>query len=205
MKILICGDSFSADWTKKYEGIGWPNMLEQKFEVMNLSQAGCSEYKIYLQLCSVDLQKYDVFLISHTSPNRIYVKKHPVHSNDPLHNNSDLIYQDILEHSKTNKSLSSIVDFYENYFDLEYFKFTHGLICQEIEKMLYDQGKPTLHLTHQPWNDLYQFSNMLQFENLFKSNKGLMNHYDFEGNTFVYNEIVKNLTKLAPLERFELP
>jgi len=47
MKILICGDSFAADWTVKYPGQGWPNMLAQQHEIVNLAQAGCSEYKIF--------------------------------------------------------------------------------------------------------------------------------------------------------------
>ena len=50
MKILICGDSFAADWTIKYPGQGWPNMLSQQYEIVNLAQAGCSEYKILKQL-----------------------------------------------------------------------------------------------------------------------------------------------------------
>ena len=50
MKILICGDSFAADWTVKYPGQGWPNMLAEIHEVTNLAQAGCSEYKILKQL-----------------------------------------------------------------------------------------------------------------------------------------------------------
>ena len=29
MNILICGDSFAADWTVKYAGQGWPNLLAQ--------------------------------------------------------------------------------------------------------------------------------------------------------------------------------
>ena len=35
-KILIAGDSFATDWTKKYEGIGWVNMLCKDFDVTNI-------------------------------------------------------------------------------------------------------------------------------------------------------------------------
>jgi len=58
-KVLICGDSFSADWTVKYSGQGWPNQIAQLANVTNLSQAGCGEYKIYLQLASADLDQYE--------------------------------------------------------------------------------------------------------------------------------------------------
>ena len=77
MKLLICGDSFAADWTVKYKGHGWPNLLSQSFEVTNLARAGVCEYKIYNQLLSVDPSAFDVIIISHTSPFRLYVKEHP--------------------------------------------------------------------------------------------------------------------------------
>ena len=49
-KILICGDSFAADWSKKYDGVGWVNMIENEHVVTNIAEAGVSEYKIYKQL-----------------------------------------------------------------------------------------------------------------------------------------------------------
>ena len=105
MNILIVGDSFAADWTVKYKGIGWPNMLSKRHNVTNLAQAGCSEYKIYKQLLSVNLDDFDYIIASHTSPYRIYVTEHPVHSMDKLHNDCDLIYTDLKEHSKRDKKL----------------------------------------------------------------------------------------------------
>ena len=101
MKVLICGDSFAADWTVKYTGKGWPNLIAENYTVTNLAQAGCSEYKIYLQLASANLDQYDAIIVSHTSPNRLPVEVHPVHSNDPLHKNSDLIYTDLKGHIDT--------------------------------------------------------------------------------------------------------
>ena len=62
MKILIVGDSFAADWAIKYKSIsGWPNLLAEKFEVVNLAQAGVSEYKIYQQVLSVtNIKEFDL-------------------------------------------------------------------------------------------------------------------------------------------------
>jgi hypothetical protein len=95
-KILIIGDSFSSDWSKKYKDYpGWPNLLAQDFDMTNLSQPGCSEFRILKQLKSVDLNEYDFVIISHTSPSRIYTRQHPIHSGDPLHSESDLIFTDI--------------------------------------------------------------------------------------------------------------
>jgi isopropylmalate/homocitrate/citramalate synthase len=136
MKLLICGDSFAADWTVKYNDVGWPNMLANDYKITNLAQAGCGEYKIYKQLVSVNLDEYDAIIVSHTSPTRIYINSHPVHAHDLLHKNSDLIYADIVEHAKSNKSLKPIVDYFENYFDLEYAMFVHTLLCEKIENHL---------------------------------------------------------------------
>lgn len=189
-KILICGDSFSADWTVKYHGAGWPNMLVHDFDVTNLSQAGCSEYKIYQQLMSTDIDQFDAILISHTSPNRIYVKEHPVHKNDLLHKDACLIYTDIKEHASDNPSLQPIVDFYENYFDLDYAKFTHTLICEKINAILKGYRGRVIHITNMPQDDLSIFDNIVCFIDLMsKKYKGLMNHYSDEANAIIYNKI----------------
>lgn len=186
-KILICGDSFAADWTKKYPGIGWPNMLAKEYKITNLAQAGCGEYKIYKQLTSVNLIKFDHIIISHTSPYRIHVKRHPLHYNDPLHKNSDLIYNDIKEHKK----LASIVDYFENYFDLDHAIFVHNLICGEIDKLT--KYYSVIHITGFDWNELYKFPNMISFENIFKNYKGNMNHYNKDGNQKVYEKLKMHL------------
>ena len=50
-KLLIAGDSFAADWSKKYKNAcGWVNTLCEDYDVTNVAQAGASEYKIYNQL-----------------------------------------------------------------------------------------------------------------------------------------------------------
>lgn len=186
-KILICGDSFAADWTTKYPGEGWPNLLAKEYDITNLAQAGCSEYKIYLQLTSVDLTLYDNIVVSHTSPYRVYVKSHPVHRNDVLHQHSDLIYTDVKEHSKTVKGLDPIIQYFEHYFDTDHAKFVHSLICEKIDRLVSSYN--ALHITNLEWDDLYQFSNMINFNQLFLTNRGLMNHYDSLGNQAIYEKV----------------
>jgi hypothetical protein len=188
MKILICGDSFAADWQVKYpKEKGWPNLVAEDHIMTNLAQAGCSEYKIYQQLNSVNLNDFDKILISHTSPYRVYIKHHPVHSNDLLHSNSDLIYTDLKEHAKTDKSLASIIDYFEKYFDLDHAIFVHNLICRQIDEMT--NNYDVTHLSNLDWSGLYQFLNMLNFEYLFKNRRGSMNHYDQMGNLEIYNKL----------------
>jgi hypothetical protein len=189
MKILICGDSFAADWTVKYKGIGWPNLLAQEHNVTNLAQAGCSEYKIYKQIMSQNLDNYDVIIVSHTSACRWYIEvPHPVHYADPLHKNSDLIYTDLEEHNKFRSGLSSILHFFNKFYSIEYADFIHELISDRIHSIT--NKKKVLHLTH--IDMLYTF-NVINFSNVFKEHRGIMNHYNDVGNHIVFERIRKEL------------
>lgn len=190
-KILICGDSFAADWTVKYSGEGWPNLLAKDYSVTNLAQAGCSEYRIYRQLTSTDLSQYDCIIVFHTSPNRLYTKSHPVHHGDILHQNSDLLYSDIKEHSKDNPSLLPIIEYFEKYFDLEHAHFIHNLLCEKIENLLLPYN--VIHATGIDWFGLHVFNGMLDFSKKSITNKGYANHFDLQGNKFVYETIIARL------------
>ena len=188
MKILICGDSFASDWQVKYPlQKGWPNLLAEQHDVVNLAQAGCSEYKILLQLTSADLTSFDCVIVSHTSPYRIPVKTHPVHSNDALHNASDLIYTDIKEHSKTNKRLLPLVEYFEQYFDDDYAEFVHRLMVKEICSAV--NGCNVLHITH------IGNPEFVSFESVFNAHRGLMNHYTDEGNRIVFEQVNARLAQ----------
>jgi hypothetical protein len=193
VKILICGDSFAADWTVKFKdrGKGWPNFLAEKFQVTNMAMAGCGEYKIYNQLLSQNLDHYDFIIVSHTSAYRIHTQTHPVHFQDKLHSNADLIYSDIKEHSKNKPELKCIVEYYEKYFDLEYSKFVHSLVCDKIKELLKNQNN-VLHLTNLDWKDFYQFPEMLILNQLTPVEAG-MNHYDQETNYNIYKQIVDKI------------
>lgn len=179
-KLLIVGDSFSADWSIKYPSAGgWVNKFFD-YEVTNLSQAGASEYKIVLQLNSVDITEYHKVIICHTSPFRIYIKKHPVHHHDTLHNNCDLIYNDVLAH-KYDFISNIAVDFFENIYDMEYASYIHKLIVTDLQK----QFPAALHISFFDLN----ISNVHYFDKEFNQYKGNINHLTNEGNDVVYNKI----------------
>ena len=186
MNILVCGDSFAADWSVKYQNYpGWVSLLSKKYSITNKAQAGCSEYKIYNQIVNEDLTKYDCIIILHTSPFRIPVENHPILSNDVLHKDADLIYSDIKD--KNNPKLQGIIDFFENYFHIEYAEFVHQLIIQEQLKYL---GKiPTLHLSYYKFEFLDRLTDNLCFANTFEKNKGLINHMSKSGNIKLANQI----------------
>ena len=179
-KLLIAGDSFSADWSVKYsDNLGWVNLFHN-FEVKNISQAGASEYKIYKQILYEDLSLYDKIIICHTSPFRIYAKQHPIHAHDILHKNCDLIYNDLLSHKDNVKSKIAL-DFFETYFDQEYAEFTHNLITEKIIEM----SPFAHHIT------FFESSNkkLISFYKLYVKHKGLINHLSKLGNEIVYKEI----------------
>ena len=92
LRLLIVGDSFSA---AKNNEQSWTCQLGE-FDVTNLSAAGCGEYRILLQLKSVTLSDFDLIIVVHTSPNRIYINYNPLHPESKTHYNCDLIYQDVL-------------------------------------------------------------------------------------------------------------
>ena len=187
-KILIAGDSFAADWTKKYKNAsGWVNMLERDFDVTNIAEAGVSEYKIYKQLKSIDVTKFDYILISHTSAYRIPIEEHPIHKGDVLHNNCDIIYSDVKEYIE-NPIMQTAVDFYNNIFYTEYFCFVNDLIYKKI----FESIPNAIHIT---FFDSFYPENVFKFENVFLENRGNMNHMNIDGNKIVYHKI-KNILEI---------
>lgn len=189
MKILIAGDSFAADYTVKYpEHVGWPNWLAQHYDIVNLAQAGCSEFRIYKQLASVNLSKFDLIIVSHTSPYRLYVAKHPLHHDDVLHNNCDIIYSDI------KGKCPALEEYFEKYFDLEHAEFIHSATGKEIKELLI--GHKSLHLQHMKYNMPCKFDNVVDLSFMWKAYPGLANHYSDEGNLKVFNLIHNKIDEI---------
>ena len=60
MKVLICGDSFSASDS------GWTHELSKDFDVTNLSNSGVDQYDILQQIKSQNLKDYNVVILSNT-------------------------------------------------------------------------------------------------------------------------------------------
>ena len=181
-KILIFGDSFTADWSKKYNDYkGWPNLLAEKFHVTNIAQAGVSEYKIYRQLLSVDnLNEFDIIIVSHTSPYRVPVRLHPIHQFDLLHSNADLIEADINYHSKKiinvlNFPLRAAKDFFLHLYDEEYYITTYELFREKIDYILSNKKVITVNNFHNKYK--YLGESYLDFSYLYEDHGGLINHF----------------------------
>lgn len=192
-KLLICGDSFAADWSPINPDAlteGWPGLMSNHYEVTNLAENGVCEYKVLQQLKSVNLKKFDALIVNHVSSNRIYVKRHPIHYNDPFRKNTDLMYADIKEHLNEYPGLQPIVDYFENYYDMDYSNYVHNLICNEIDEYLKNYSNlKILHVVYRDDADHYQFKDYLSFFNIFLKYRGNINHYTPEGNQIIYNKI----------------
>ena len=187
-KVLICGDSFAADWTVKYLGQGWPNLLAKDYKITNVAQAGCSEYKIYQQIKQQRLNKFDTVIIWHTSPFRIPVDRHPVHGRDLLHHHSDLLYSDIKAHENLHPELGCAVEFYERYYDQDYALFVHRLILEQSVIATHSH-RNVIHAHAQDWQGInYSIPGMLSFYETWQRHSGLINHFDPEGNEIVYKK-----------------
>ena len=192
-KILICGDSFAADWSIKYKDYpGWPNLMAQHYQVTNLAQAGVSEYKIWLQLISADLDLFDTIILSHTSPYRIPIENHPLHKNDTLHKNCDLIYLDI-KNSNCDE-LQPVIDYFEKHFLPEYAHFVHDLIIEkELDYLDKNFSKQIINVTNLNWDGLSVPKNFISFYSVFQKNPGPINHFNQQGNQIIFDRLKETI------------
>lgn len=202
MQILIAGDSFAADWTVKYpDQFGWPNLLANKHSVKNLAQAGVSEYKIYQQVMSVnDINYYDFFIICHTSPYRIVTRKHPVHYDDVLHHNADLILTDLDYHAHTlngffNRSLQAARLYVNHHYDIQYYQTTYNLFVDSIAQKL-PKNKTILIGNNLNYKKISNSKYLIDCKKIQKTHPGLINHLSNEGNQMLFNLVDDKINKL---------
>jgi len=192
LKILIAGDSFAARWANT--DTGWPSLLSQCFNVTNIAQAGVGEYKILKQIKNSDLNKFDLLIVSHTSPFRIHTPEHPI-KRDGLHKNCDLIYTDLEANiDPSNKSLTTALDWFKYHYDEEYQCDMYNLVRQEINRIA---NIPYLCLDHNPITSNHAFEkDRIDFSNIWTKHRGVINHYNDDGNTLVFQTIRDKIEKL---------
>jgi hypothetical protein len=180
--ILIVGDSFSCEQSSTTDNIGWPELLENDYKITNLAQAGVSEYKIYKQLESVDITKFDNIIICHTSFFRIPIESHPMYKKNHLHKNCDLIFTDVESKKNKNKKMKIAYEFFKEFFWDEYFIFSNNLIFEKI----YNKTKNNIHIT---FFDNFYDDRVLNFSNIFNEYGGNINHLNKDGNKLVFQKI----------------
>lgn len=196
--ILLAGDSFAADWSVLHTGCaGWPNVLAERYHVINLAQAGVSEYKIWRQIERADLSHISHIIIAHTSPNRLPVERHPFHHDDPLHSSCDIIYQDIK--SRTDPDLRCLIEYFEKWFDVDYARFVHQLI---IDKQIsYLLGKGSISVLHLDFFDLAIDTHKhpcMNLNQIFLDHRGIINHLNDDGHHKVIELITQWIDNTKP-------
>ncbi len=191
-KILIAGDSFAAPYPGATSG--WPNLLSNTYNVKNTAQAGISEYKILKQIQSENINQYDLVIVSHTSPSRIHIKKHPVHSTE-LHKNCDLIFTDIENQNHWfNKKILAAKLFFKYIFDDEYQTDVYSLMREEINRLI---TVPYIAIGHVPIvADLKIERNFIDLSSNWPLYKGDINHYNVLGNQEVCETLRKEIERV---------
>lgn len=179
-KILICGDSFSADWGL----VGWPQLLSEDYNIVNLSQAGVGEYKILKQIQSVDLKNFELIIVSHTSPSRVHTARHPLYR-EGFHKNCDLIFTDLEnKFSFFNRSLKIAQGWFKYHYDDQYQIDIYHLIREKINTLC---AIPYISISHADIEyKNYNEKNFIDFFHLWKTHRGSVNHYDDHGNNEIY-------------------
>lgn len=192
IKILIAGDSFAALYPG--ERVGWPNLLNEIYNVKNIAEAGISEYKILKQIRSENLNQYDLVVVSHTSPSRVHIKKHPIHSTQ-LHKNCDLIFTDIENRSHWfNRKLLAAKLFFKHIFDDEYQNDVYSLMRSEINRII---TVPYIAIGHIPIvSELKIEKNFLDFSSQWPLYKGNVNHYNILGNLEICRTLQKEIQRV---------
>ena len=189
-KILISGDSFSAVWP--FTELGWSKLLAHRYDVTNLSQAGCGEYKILKQIESTNLSEFDLVIVSHTSPSRIHTPSHPLHK-EGFHINCDLLANDICDRTSWfNPSLRTAQGWFKYHYDEQYQIDIYNLVRKKIYDLL--EKIPYISLTHTDISrSLIIESNNIDFSNLWKRERGSINHYTIQGNRIIFETIMEHI------------
>lgn len=184
-RVLISGDSFAADSSHIIDNSSsWTQLLKKYYDVTNIAEAGVGEYKILKQLQSTKLENFDHVIVVHTSPNRVHINHHPLHSNSKLHKNCDLIYNDILNSTIQNVVTTTALNYFKYIFDESYYYDIHKLLVKEILEIT--KSSQALHITF--------FDNLNNevgdWSEIWNKNPGSINHLDVSGNELVLEKIL---------------
>lgn len=187
MKILIAGDSFASTARSIHDNTGWPIKLAQSHEVTNVAQAGVSEYKIIKQLHAQNLDAYDAIIVAHTSPNRVHVKLHPLHSESRTHYACDLLYRDLEDSNSSDPVVQAALAYFQHIFDPEYYLDLYCMMLSTCNHMT--QHRPTLHVSFFNNNVDTPFEHFTCLYNVYRKHPGSVNHLSRTGNAAAHRII----------------
>lgn len=184
-RVLISGDSFAADSSCVIDNSSsWTQLLKNYFDVTNIAQAGVGEYKILKQLQSIKLEDFDYIIVVHTSPNRVHINHHPLHSNSKIHKNCDLIYNDILNSDIQDVVTTTALNYFKYIFDESYYCDIHRLLIKETMEIT--QNTRVLHITFFDCS----IDKVCNWSHIWNKNPGSINHLDVSGNKLVLEKVL---------------
>lgn len=192
--ILIAGDSFAARYPND-TGLGWPLLMREYYNIVNVAQAGVSEYKILKQLKNIsNIGYFGAVIICHTSPYRVHTRQ-SIH-NTELHKDCDLLLSDVEAKKFTlNPAVRSAKGYFNHHFDPDYYEEIYNLLRKEISDVT--RYVPTLHIDHFDSSLKYAHEkNKLDLSRLWPDFRGNINHYTAHGNQIVYETILEKLKEL---------
>jgi hypothetical protein len=173
--LYIFGDSFSSDHE---DSKCWINILTREFEIVNYSQRGISEYRIWknYQKNKNNISNRSKILFCHTNPYRIYLKDvcAIMSRNLESHPYCDIILEDI--YSKKEKKLIEAV---ESIWDEEYFEDHYNLVFDDLLRV-----PNSFHISFFAADQKF-----LNLNSIWKTHSGSINHLSAEGNKLVSDKI----------------
>jgi len=174
--LYIFGDSFSSNHE---DPNCWVNVLSQEFKIINFSQRGISEYRIWKNYTTnkSNILADSKVLFCHTNPYRIYLKDSYATLSRKLksHTSCDIILEDI--YSKKEKKLTEAV---ELIWDEEYLEDQYNLLSKDLLQI-----PKSFHVT---FFEIEQ--NFLNLNLMWQKYSGTINHLSVEGNRLVADKIV---------------
>lgn len=184
MKILIVGDSFAVPVHQE----SWSVKLSAIYDTTNLSQAGCTEYHILKQLKSVDINNFDFIIVCHTSPYRLYVPQHPIHT-EGMHKNAGLLPNDVEYHSNRiqnwfNGGLHAARSFIKYHYSEQYQTDIYDLIKNKISNIIKKQKKIEM-----SWWE----NSDVGLQQLYTEFPGTINHMTAAANQSLLEQILKKI------------
>lgn len=193
IKILLAGDSFAAKWNGEYPG--WADLLAKEYSIKNVAQAGVGEYKILKQIENNNTKKFDLVIVSHTSPFRVHTPIHPI-KRKGLHENCDLIFNDLENNQdKSNESLVTALNWFKHHYDEQYQEDIYKLMRNEIDRNVQTQYLAVDHTSAS--SHFGNEADHLDFSEYWPNNRGDVNHYTKEGNEFIFKSIVDKINEMS--------
>jgi len=193
--VLIAGDSYAADWSSKDNSFSsWWQLLAADYDVTNIAEAGVSEYKIYQQIKSADVNQFEYVIVSHTSPYRVHTNKHPFHRQNSIHRNADLIFSDVEDWFFTSncESTTSAYLYFLHHFDFEYYDFLYTLMRKEIDYLL-----QSIKYVSVDFFSCNNYDSSFNFAHIADKYPGTVNHLDCQGNEIIYEEVSKTIMAIG--------